>query len=51
MNIDYFICSGNPRRTSEILVQGKEHQWTDYNKKFPIQCRYCAGFIQGTSWA
>ncbi|XP_019849446.1 PREDICTED: uncharacterized protein LOC105316914 [Amphimedon queenslandica] len=37
---------GNPRRSSEIFVQGKEHEWTDFNKKFPVQCRYCNGFIQ-----
>lgn len=38
--------SDRPRRTSEILVQGKEHEWTDVNKKKLVQCRYCGGFLQ-----
>ena len=37
---------GVPRRTSECLVQGKEHEWSDYTKKLPAQCRYCSGIIQ-----
>ena len=44
---DHWLHSGRPRRTSEILVQGKEHEWADVNKKYPVQCRYCGGFLQG----
>ena len=40
------LKSGVPRRTSECLVQGKEHGWSDYTKKLPAQCRYCSGIIQ-----
>ena len=44
---DHWLHSGRPRRTSEILVQGKEHEWADVNKKYLVQCRYCGGFLQG----
>ena len=30
-----------------MFIQGKEHDWVELNKKFPVQCRYCSGFIQG----
>jgi hypothetical protein len=38
--------SVQPRRTSEMFVQGKEHEWVEHKKKIPVQCRYCGGFIQ-----
>ena len=43
------ISGGHPRKSSEGLVGGRDHDFIENEKKRPALCAYCGGMIQRES--
>ena len=38
--------SGVPRKSSDIFMAGRDHEFAEIDRKLPVFCSYCDGMIQ-----